>query len=112
MSFQILKELARVETDTSTQTLHHVKLSVPHIVRMVGEEGTDYAEVEYVLVGASKLRKEDVHGTFEYEETAVTASDEDATTYKGYLYIAPRAMTIPEAMFAIGELEQKEEASK
>lgn len=109
MSFQILKELARVETDDTTQTLHHVKLSRPHIVRMVSEDGPDYAEVEYVLVGAARLHKEDVHGAFDYEETAVTASDEEATQYKGYLYVAPRAMTIPEALFAIGELEQIEE---
>lgn len=109
MSFQIIKELARVESDESVQTLHHVKLSTPHVVRMV-DDG-DYAEVEYVLVGAAKLKREDVHGFFEYEETAITASDEDATQYKGFLYVAPRAMTIPEAMFAIGELEQKEEAA-
>lgn len=112
MSFQILKELARVETDETTQTLHHIKLSKPHIVRMVGEEGVDYAEVEYVLVGAARLRKEDTHGVFLYEETTVTASDEEAAQYKGYLYVAPRAMTVTEALFAIGELELATEPEK
>jgi len=101
-SYEILKELVNRVTDTSIQTLHHVKLSKPHIVRFNGAQ--DYAEVEYVLVGAARLNKEDALGRFTFEETTVIASDEDAEVHEAFLYYAPRALTVEEALFAIGEV--------
>lgn len=101
-TFEIIAELVRNETEAGIQTLTHVKLSKPHIARLTGKG--EYVEVEYVLVGAVVLNKKDAHGEFKYEETAVTASDADATSHEAFLFLAQRALTVEEAMFSIGEV--------
>jgi hypothetical protein len=90
------------ETGDQFQKLVHVKLARTHVARMIGAQ--EYVDVDYVLVSSARLRKEDEHGTFYYEESAITASDEDGDEHKAYLYFAPRALSLEECLFALGEI--------
>lgn len=90
------------EDETQYRRFQHVKLSRTHTARITGKP--EYVDVDYVYVGTVALRKEDKDGTFTYEETLITASDEDGEYHEAILYLAPRALSLDEAMFAIGEL--------
>lgn len=81
---------------------HLVKLSKPHVMRL--PDKAKYVEVDYVHVTAFRKTETDETGTFVYEETTVTPSDAENARHKGFLYFAPRALAIEEAMFAIGEI--------
>lgn len=84
-----------------------VKLAQPHIVRLLDPKPTAksrFAEVEYVHVTAVSRAIEDSTGKFVFNETTVTASDEDGTKHNAYLYYAHRALDLEEALFAIGEI--------
>jgi hypothetical protein len=101
-SYKVIKELNRHETDEATGVQTLVKLSKEHIVRKIGQQG--YVETDYVIVGTASLTKTDATGTFHYEETIVTASDEDGATNMAVLYLAPRVLSIAETMWVLGEI--------
>lgn len=86
----------------SSQTKWHIKLAVPHIARMI--DSGKYVEVEYAHVQVSHILKTDADGEFSYNETQITASDEDGSAFPAYMYFAHRALALDEALFAIGEL--------
>lgn len=93
-------EIINTEHDTSSthkveRTL--VKLSEPTICR--GSNTFDLYEVDHVLVEALRIVDDGVV----YEETHVVGSDENATQHPAVLYLGTKALTVHEAMFAIGE---------
>jgi len=88
-----------------TRTTHHVKLGRTHVARQFADEKGNrvkptFVEVDYVRVQATRKQ---VQGTW-YQETAVTASDEDGNDYGSYLFFALRALSLDEALFSIGEV--------
>lgn len=100
--YEVLRVLKETNTDEAVQTLTLVKLARPHVARMVGK--AEYVDAEFVTVASAILKKTDVHGDFHYEETTVCVAEEDGTIHEAYLYFTPRALSIEEAMFAIGEV--------
>ena len=85
------------------QQLVQVKLSKPRVARIVGT--SDYIEVDNVLIGLAHLTKSDRSGTFVYEETTVTACDDDGKQPEhAMLYMVNRMLSVEEALFAIGEI--------
>lgn len=99
------KVLDTVEQDGRTRW--HVKLGQPHIARLLDtKQGTksSFVEVEYVHVISQSQRIEDKDGGFQYNETAVTVSDDEGAEHMGYLYFAHRALALDEALFAVGEV--------
>jgi hypothetical protein len=101
-TYKVLEVLDKHEEEGNKFELLHVKLSRAHVFRKVGTQ--KYADTNHVLVGVASLTKTDANGEYHYEETAITASDEDGKSYEGFLYFGPRALTIEEAMFTIGEI--------
>lgn len=84
-----------------------VKLAQPHIARLLDPKPSAksrFVEVEYVHVTAVRKAVEDASGSFVYNETVVTASDEDGARHQAYLYFAHRKLDVAEALFAIGEV--------
>lgn len=101
------KVLDTVEADGGARRRSLVKLGQPHIARLLTPERgakSQFAEVEYVHVTSTRQEQADASGSFVYNETAVTASDEDGKEFQAYLYFAHRALEVDEAMFAIGEI--------
>jgi hypothetical protein len=101
-SYKVIKELHRHEAEGAAGVQTLVKLSKEHIIRKVGQMG--YVETEYVVVGTASVTKTDATGTFHYEETIVTASDEEGATNMAILYLAPRVLSIAETMWVLGEI--------
>lgn len=50
------------------------------------------------------MDKTDANGLFHYEETIITASDEDAKSVEAILYLSARQLSLEEALFSIGEI--------
>lgn len=103
--YEIVKVVADLfnEETLDKQKLVQVKLGQPHIARIVGT--TEYLETDYVLVGMAHLTKTDRTGTFTYEETSVTACDEEGKQPdQALLYLTTRMLDVEEALFAIGEI--------
>ena len=85
----------------------HVKLAQPHIARLLDPKASAksrFVEVEYVHVTAVRKFVEDASGAFTYNETTVTASDEEGTKHNAYLFFAHRKLDLSEALFSIGEV--------
>lgn len=104
-TYEIVKVVADLfnEETLDRQKLVHVKLGKTHIARILAT--TEYVEVDNVLVGMAHLTKTDRQGTFVYEETTVTACDEDGKQPEHImLYMTTRMLTVEEALFAIGEI--------
>lgn len=102
-SYKVLKTLIDEKDENGQfQTLKLVKLGHTHVARILGKR--EYVDVDYVAAGAARLTQEDEHGTFFYEESVAIASDEDGTEHHAYLYFGPRALTLEEIMFTIGEM--------
>jgi hypothetical protein len=90
------------DLETTDQVRYLVKLSEAHHARMLSEN--KFVDVEYVHVTSTHHLVKDAKGSFFYNETAVTASDEDGTSYDSYLFFAHRALALEEALFSIGEI--------
>lgn len=91
----------QTETKDGAKKVYHVKLAQPHIARLVTNQ--KFVEVEYVHVNVTHKDIKDSSGSFVYNESTVTASDEAGALYEGYLYFAHRALSLNEILFAIGE---------
>jgi hypothetical protein len=93
--------LDQTETRDGSKKIYHVKLAQPHIARLLS--GSKYVEVEYVHVNVTHKNVTDSAGSFTFNETAITASDEAGKLFESYLYYAHRALALEEALFSIGE---------
>lgn len=96
MSYEIIKSMGTEATGRVTRESTLVKID-PTYVR--ANLTTDLYEIDHVIVEALRISDSGVV----YEETHVVASDEDGVIHPAILYLAGRALTVPEALFAIGE---------
>lgn len=94
--------LDRSETKDGAKQVYHVKLAQPHIARLLANQ--KFVEVEYVHVNVTHKNITDANGSFVYNESTVTASDETGALYDSYMYFAHRALSLDEILFAIGEV--------
>lgn len=97
MSYQIVKVIGSEDTGRVVRESTLVKLDTPTYCR--GAKSLDLYEIDHVIVEALRIHDSGVA----YEETHVVASDEKGTVHEALLYQATRALTVPEAMFSIGE---------
>jgi hypothetical protein len=97
MSYEIVKQIGSERTSDLVRESHLVKLSTPALCRL--NKSVELYEVDYVIVEALQI----FEGVLAYEETHVVASDSNGTPQDAVLYQATRALTVPEAMFSIGE---------
>jgi hypothetical protein len=97
MTYEIVKVLGSEDTGRVIRESHLVRLGSPALCR--GNKTLDLYEVDYVIVEALQIFDSGV----EYQETHVVASSEDGNPHDAVLYQATRALTVPEAMFSIGE---------
>lgn len=93
--------LEKREEEDGTRNVYHVKLGQPHIARMLD---AGFVEVEYVHITAVRKAVEDKSGQFVYNETSVTASDEEGAAHQAYLFFAHRQLSLEETLFSIGEV--------
>ncbi len=97
MSYEIVRQVGDQADKQSVRQSFLVKVTPSLICR---ESKTfDLYETDYVLVESLRIFDEGVT----YEETHVVASDEEGHIHDAVLYLATRALTVPEAMFSIGE---------
>jgi hypothetical protein len=94
--------LDRSETKDGAKQVYHVKLAQPHIARLLANQ--KFVEVEYVHVNVTHKNITDASGSFIFNETAITASDEAGALFESYLFYAHRALTLEESLFSIGEV--------
>lgn len=97
MSYEIVREIGSEITGNIQRESHLVKLTTPALCR--ASKTTDLYEVDYVIVEALQIFEDGLA----YQETHVVASDEHGNIHDAVLYQATRALTVPEAMFSIGE---------
>lgn len=98
MTYEIVRVIDREDAPHNVKIESHlVKLDTPTVCR--GSRTTDLYEVDHVIVEALQIVDDGVV----YQETHVVASDESANIHEAILYQATRALTVPEAMFSIGE---------
>lgn len=96
MTYEIVRELGSENKPNVQRESTLVKID-PTLCR--GEKSFDLYEIDHVIVEALRITNE---GRV-YEETHVVASDDSATVHPAILYTATRALTVEEALFAIGE---------
>ena len=97
MTYEIVKNIGTEKRGNVTRESNLVKLDTPAICR--ASKTFDLYETDYVLVEALRILDDGVV----YEETHVVASDETGTINDAILYLGSKALTVYEAMFAIGE---------
>lgn len=97
MTYEIVKNIGREDTGRVVRESHLVKLGAPIVCR--GNKTLDLYEIDHVIVEALQIFESGV----EYQETHVVASNSDGVIHDAVLYQATRALTVPEAMFSIGE---------
>lgn len=96
MSYEIVKTIGSEDTGRVQRESFLVKID-PLICR--ANKSLDLYEVDHVIVEALRIFDSGVA----YEETHVVASDESGNIHDAILYQATKALTVPEAMFSIGE---------
>jgi hypothetical protein len=96
MSYEIVKTIGSEDTGRVQRESFLVKVD-PIVCR--GNKSLDLYEIDHVIVEALRIFDSGVA----YEETHVVASDASGTIHDAILYQATRALTVPEAMFSIGE---------
>lgn len=97
MTYEIVKQIGTEQTGRVQRESHLVKLDTPTVCR--ANSTFDLYEVNYVIVEALRIFDSGV----EYEETHVVASDAEGKAMPAILYQGGKALTVPEAMFSIGE---------
>lgn len=97
MTYNIVKEIGKEASTTVQRESHLVHVDDAVVARGTGT--FDLYVTNYVIVEALKIFEDGIT----YEETHVVASDEDANIHPAVLYLGTRALTVPEAMFGIGE---------
>lgn len=97
MSYEIVKNIGTEDTGRVRRESHLVKLGEPIVCR--ASKSFDLYEIDHVIVEALQIFESGV----EYQETHVVASNESGKVHDAILYQATRALTVPEAMFSIGE---------
>ena len=96
MTYEIVREIGSEDTGRMQRESTLVKID-PVICRR--SKTTDLYEVDHVIVEALRIFDSGVT----YEETHVVASDAEGNSFEAILYQATRALTVPEALFSIGE---------
>lgn len=96
MTYKIVKIIGSEDTGRVQRESHLVKVD-PIICR--ANKSLDLYEIDHVIVEALRIFDSGIA----YEETHVVASDEAGAIHDAILYQSTRALTVPEAMFSIGE---------
>lgn len=97
MTYEIIREIG-TQNDTKVQRESFLVKTVEPVVCR-GTSTFELYETDYLIVESLRILDDGVA----YEETHVVASDESGTAQPAVLYLATRALTVPEAMFGIGE---------
>lgn len=97
MTYEIVKELASYTSGNVTRESHLVRVDDVLVCRET--KTLDLYFTNFVIVEALRIFDDGIT----YEETHVVASDEDGTINDAVLYLSTRALTVPEAMFSLGE---------
>lgn len=96
MTYEIIREIGTENKPNIQRESTLVKIS-PTLCR--GEKSFELYEIDHVIVEAMRI----ISDGRTYEETHIVASDEKGTIHPAVLYAATRALTLEEALFAIGE---------
>lgn len=100
MTYEIVKVLG-VQNDAKVKREQHLVKTAEQIVCR-GTGTFDLYKTDHVIVEALSIVDEDTGKR--YEETHVVASDPEGKAHPAVLYLATRALTVPEAMFGLGEV--------
>lgn len=95
MTFEIIKTLGQSKSNRTQREAFLVR-TTPLVCR--ASKTLDLYEVDHVIVEALRVVEDGVV----YEETHVVASDEHGAAHDAVLYLGTKALTVPEAMFAVG----------
>lgn len=96
MTYEVVKTIGVENTPFIQRESFLVKIE-PTLCRKTG--ATELYEVDHVIVEALRIRD----GHESYEETHVVASDAHAKIHPAVLYLGTKALTVEEALFAIGQ---------
>ncbi len=97
MTYEVVKNIGVENTPRIKRESNLVKLGEPVLCRGTGT--TDLYAVDHVIVEALTITEDGQT----YGETHVVASDEQGAIHPAVLYLGTKALTVPEAMFSIGE---------
>jgi hypothetical protein len=97
MSYKIVKNIGTQDNGRVRRESHLVALDAPILCRL--NKSFDLYEIDHVIVEALQI----FDSGLEYQETHVVASNAEGKAHEAILYQATRALTVPEAMFSIGE---------
>ncbi len=98
MTYEVVKIIGQENKPNVTRESTLVKID-PTLCR--GEKSFDLYEVDHVIVEAMKIT--DPTSGREYEETQIVASNAKGDSHPAALWRAPRALTLEEAVFGIGQ---------
>lgn len=98
MTYEVVKIVGQENKPNVTREQTLVKIE-PILCR--AEKSYDLYEIDHVLIEAMRITDE-ASGRA-YEETQIVASDEEGNSYPSTVWRAPRALTVEEAVFGIGQ---------
>lgn len=98
MPFEVVKIIGQENKPNVTRESSLVKID-PVLCR--AERTFDLYEVDHVIVEAMKIT--DPTTGRSYEETQIVASDDKGVSHPAVLWRAPKALTVEEAVFGIGQ---------